>query len=121
VTILGGIIEGPSKWSVRPVAEVFYENEFGKSETISGLIGVIWRIQDNLSFDAGLRYAVVNSHSINEVRVGLTFGFPLQPFGVVRCNPNRPRGSDRRVPGVLRPFANGGGSQVRAGLMFPLR
>ena len=26
---VGGIIEGPSKWRVRPVAEVFYENEFG--------------------------------------------------------------------------------------------
>src|SRR4051794_3745275 len=36
---LGGIIEGPSKWSVRPVAEFFYEKEFGQSETISGLIG----------------------------------------------------------------------------------
>src|ERR1700688_3578174 len=32
---VGGIIEGPSKWAVRPVAEVFYENEFGKAETIS--------------------------------------------------------------------------------------
>jgi hypothetical protein len=24
---LGGIIEGPSKWSIRPVAEFFDENE----------------------------------------------------------------------------------------------
>src|SRR6202158_616389 len=39
---LDGIIEGPSKWAVRPVAEVFYENEFGKAETISGLVGLIW-------------------------------------------------------------------------------
>src|SRR6202051_1579028 len=50
---LGGIIEGPSKWSVRPVAEFFYENEFGKSETISGLIGLIWQVRDSLSFDVG--------------------------------------------------------------------
>src|ERR1700722_3330317 len=50
---VGGIIEGPSKWSVRPVAEFFYENEFGKSETISGLIGLIWQVRDNLSFDVG--------------------------------------------------------------------
>jgi len=28
---LGGIVEGPSKWSLRPVAEFFYENEFGKA------------------------------------------------------------------------------------------
>ena len=37
----GVIMEGPSKWTVRPVAEVFYEKEFGKSETVSGLVGLI--------------------------------------------------------------------------------
>jgi hypothetical protein len=74
---LGGIIEGPSKWSIRPVAEFFYENEFGKSETISGLIGLIWRVRDNLSFDVGLRHALTNGHPVNELRAGLTFGFPL--------------------------------------------
>ena len=74
---VGGIIEGPSKWAVRPVAEFFYENEFGKAETISGLIGLIWRVRDNLSFDVGLRHALTNRHPVNEVRAGLTFGFPL--------------------------------------------
>ena len=78
---LGGIIEGPSKWAVRPVAEFFYENEFGKAETISGLIGLIWRVRDNLSFDVGLRHALTNGHPVNEVRAGLTFGFPLGQFG----------------------------------------
>ena len=78
---LGGIIEGPSQWTVRPVAEVFYENEFGKSETISGLIGLIWRVRDDLSFDVGLRHALTNGHPVNELRAGLTFGFPLGMFG----------------------------------------
>ena len=32
----GLIIEGPSKWLVRPVAEVFYEEEVNQSHTISG-------------------------------------------------------------------------------------
>ena len=77
---LGGIIEGPSKWSIRPVAEFFYENEFGKAETISGLIGLIWKVRDNLSFDVGLRHALTNGHPVNEVRAGLTFGFPLGQF-----------------------------------------
>jgi hypothetical protein len=77
---LGGIIEGPSKWSIRPVAEFFYENEFRKSETISGLIGLIWRVRDDLSFDVGLRHALTNGHPVNEVRAGLTFGFPLGLF-----------------------------------------
>src|ERR1700722_9524307 len=77
---LGGIIEGPSKWSIRPVAEFFYEKEFGQSETISGLIGLIWQVRDNLSFDVGLRHALTNGHSVNEVRAGLTLGFRLDQF-----------------------------------------
>jgi hypothetical protein len=77
---LGGIVEGPSKWAVRPVAEFFYEKEFCQSETISGLVGLIWRVRDNLSFDVGLRHAVTNGHPVNEVRAGMTFGFPLGQF-----------------------------------------
>ena len=30
------ILEGPSKWKVRPVAEFFYENEIGQAQTVSG-------------------------------------------------------------------------------------
>lgn len=78
---VGGIIEGPSKWSIRPVAELFYEKEFGHSETVSALIGLIWRVRDNLSFDVGLRHALTNGHPVNEVRAGLTFGFPLGQLG----------------------------------------
>jgi hypothetical protein len=78
---LGTILEGPSKWSIRPVAEFFYEKEFGKSETISGLIGLIWRVRDDLSFDVGLRHALTNGHPVNEVRAGMTFGFPLRDLG----------------------------------------
>jgi hypothetical protein len=78
---LGSIVEGPSKWPVRPVAEFFYENEFGQAEIVSALVGAIWQIQDNLSFDIGLRHAVTNGHSVNEIRVGLTIGFPLRLLG----------------------------------------
>ena len=81
---LGVIIEGPSKWAVRPVAEVFYENEFGKSETISGLVGLIWQVRDDLSFDVGVRHGWTNRHPVNEVRAGLSFGFSLSPSGLVR-------------------------------------
>jgi len=75
---VGTIIEGPSKWTVRPVAEVFYEEEFGKSHTVSGLVGAIWQVRDDLSFDIGLRHALTNGHPVNEIRAGLTFGFPLK-------------------------------------------
>jgi len=74
---IGTIIEGPSKWTVRPVAEVFYEKEFGKSETVSGLVGLIWQVRDDLSFDIGVRHAVTNGHPLNEVRAGMSFAFSV--------------------------------------------
>jgi hypothetical protein len=77
---LGAILEGPSTWTVRPVAEVFYENKFGKEQTISGLVGLIYRVRDNLSFDVAIRHALTNAHPVNEIRAGLTFGFPLSFF-----------------------------------------
>jgi hypothetical protein len=74
---LGAIVEGPSTWTVRPVAEIFYENEFGKEHTISGLVGLIYKVRDDLSFDVAIRHALTNGRPVNEIRAGLTFGFPL--------------------------------------------
>ncbi|WP_298376048.1 hypothetical protein [uncultured Bradyrhizobium sp.] len=75
---VGAILEGPSKWTVRPVAELFYENEFGKEETVSGLIGLIWQVRENLSLDVAFRHGLTNRRSVDEIRAGLTFGFPLR-------------------------------------------
>ncbi|MBR0691699.1 hypothetical protein JQ553_00555 [Bradyrhizobium lablabi] len=77
---LSAIIEGPSTWTVRPVAEVFYENEFGREETFSGLVGMIYKVRDDLSIDFAIRHALTNRRSVNEIRAGLTFGFPLSFF-----------------------------------------
>jgi hypothetical protein len=74
------IIEGPAKWTVRPVAEVFYEQEINQSTTISGLIGLIWQVRDNLSFDVAYRHALTDGHPVDEIRLGTTFGFPLGPM-----------------------------------------
>jgi hypothetical protein len=74
---LGVIVEGPAKWKVRPVFEVFYDKVGTQTETWSGLAGAIWQVRDNLSFDAGFRYATVNGHPVNEVRAGLTFAFDV--------------------------------------------
>jgi hypothetical protein len=74
------ILEGPSKWVVRPVAEFFYEEEFGLSHTLSGLIGAIWQVNDKLSFDVGFRHAITDGSNVNEIRAGLTVGF-MTPFG----------------------------------------
>jgi hypothetical protein len=75
---VGTIMEGPSKWKVRPVAEVFYEKEFGLEETFSGLVGLIWQVNDKLAFDVAYRHALTNHHSLDEVRAGLTFAIPLR-------------------------------------------
>ncbi len=77
---VGAIVEGPMTWTVRPVAEIFYENEFGKEETFSGLVGLIYRVRDDLSFDIAVRHALTGGHPVNETRAGLTFGFPLSFF-----------------------------------------
>jgi hypothetical protein len=72
------ILEGPSQWKIRPVAEIFYEEEFGRSHTVSGLIGAIWQVRDDLAFDIGFRHALTNGQPVSEIRAGLTFGFPLR-------------------------------------------
>jgi hypothetical protein len=78
---VGSIIEGPSKWTVRPVAEVFYEREFGQEETFSGLVVLIWQVNDKLAVDAAFRHVLTNGHAVNEVRAGLTFAVPIRVEG----------------------------------------
>jgi hypothetical protein len=75
------VIEGPSKWVVRPVAEFFYEQEVGQAHTLSALIGAIWQVNDKLSFDIGFRHAITNGANVNEIRAGLSVGFMLPQFG----------------------------------------
>jgi hypothetical protein len=69
------IVEGPNDWTVRPVAELFYEHDYGGTETGSALVGAIWRVRDNISFDVGLRGGWVSDQPLREVRAGVTFGF----------------------------------------------
>jgi hypothetical protein len=80
----GLILEGPAKWVVRPVAEVFYEEEVNQSHTISALVGLIWQVRDNLSFDVAYRHAVTDGRPIDEIRLGTTFGFTLGPMAAGR-------------------------------------
>jgi hypothetical protein len=71
------IIEGPNKWTVRPVMEIYADSVLGQSQTYSALVGAIWQARDNLAFDVAARYAFVNGRPVNELRAGVTFGFPL--------------------------------------------
>ena len=75
---VGTIVEGPFKWKVRPVAEFFYEKEFGMEETVSGLVGLIWQVSDKLSFDVAFRHALSNGRPVDELRAGLTFAVPIR-------------------------------------------
>jgi hypothetical protein len=72
------ILEGPSTWKVRPVLEVFYDKVWTQTETRSALVGAIWQVRDDLSFDAAYRYALVNGRAVNEIRAGLTFAFKVE-------------------------------------------
>jgi hypothetical protein len=71
------IIEGPSKWTVRPVMEIYADSVVSQTQTYSGLVGAIWQVRDSLAVDVGVRYALVNGRPVNELRAGVTFGFPL--------------------------------------------
>ena len=71
------IIEGPNRWKVRPVFEIYSDSVVNQSQTFSALVGAIWQARDNLAFDVGLRYALLNGRPVNEVRAGVTFGFPV--------------------------------------------
>jgi hypothetical protein len=71
------ILEGPSKWKVRPVAEIFFDDKFGTEREASVLVGLIWQARDNLAFDFAVPAAEKNGHPEEEIRAGLTFGIPL--------------------------------------------
>jgi hypothetical protein len=68
-------VHGIGRYARSP--KFFYEREWGVAETVSGLAGAIWQVNDKLAFDIALRDARVNHHTVNELRAGVTFGLPL--------------------------------------------
>jgi hypothetical protein len=73
----GVILEGPHDWTVRPVAEFFYDRDFSVDQTASALVGAIWTVSDSLAFDVGLRGARQQGENAVEARLGLTWAIPL--------------------------------------------
>jgi hypothetical protein len=84
--LVGLILEGPFDWPIRPVAEFRYEHEFAQTqtETVSTLVGAIWKLRDNLSLDFGVREAWVNRVPQTELRAGLTFALSFQQESIQR-------------------------------------
>ena len=71
------ITEGPSRWLVRPVSELFVERELGEGTTVSALVGLIARISEHYSLDAGTRLASIEGKDLFEVRAGFTWSHGL--------------------------------------------
>lgn len=72
---VGLILEGPTHFDLRPVAEATLFREVGEATAVSGLLGAIWEPRDDLAFDLGLRYARDDGTDVGELRLGLTWSF----------------------------------------------
>jgi hypothetical protein len=77
--VAGTIVEGPSRWTIRPVAEMVLEENAGR--TVSALVGGIWQVRKNLALDAGWRIARADGATLREFRAGFTWGVPLRSGG----------------------------------------
>jgi hypothetical protein len=80
--VAGAIVEGPSRWVVRPVAEAVVEQDAGR--TVSGVVGGIWQVRHGLSLDAGWRIARADDATLREFRAGFTWAFPLKSGREIR-------------------------------------
>lgn len=74
---LSTILEGPSKWKVRPVAEIYFDEQFDQETTVSALVGLIWQVRESVAVDFAVRAASVNGRPVEEIRAGVTFGIPV--------------------------------------------
>jgi len=50
------------------------------------LAGAIWKVNDDLAFDFGLREAWVNQKPVTEIRAGLTFAISYQREAMQRAS-----------------------------------
>ncbi len=71
------ILEGPARWTVRPVFELFSTFKAPDELEISGLGGLIWRTSERLALDAGLRLGSSSGKRLVEARLGLTVAFEI--------------------------------------------
>lgn len=85
----GAILEGGSRWRLRPVLEVVVRHEPDATRA-SGLVGAIVQVSDTLALDAGVRLARSDRYREREVRAGLTWAFAgAKPAGSATGRPGR--------------------------------
>jgi hypothetical protein len=75
--VVGAIVEGPDAWKLRPVAETFVAKDGGGPTAVSGLVGSIWRVHEDVALDGALRVAHEDARAVIELRLGLTWTFAL--------------------------------------------
>jgi hypothetical protein len=73
----GVILEGPESLPVRPVSEFFVEHNRLDGTTMSALLGAIWKVSDSLALDGAVRVARIDTTPAEELRLGLTWTFPV--------------------------------------------
>ena len=73
----GTILEGPDRWTVRPVAEFVFIREGGGHQETALLGGAIWQVKDGLALDFAVRHGQNDGRPETEIRAGLTFDFGL--------------------------------------------
>jgi len=73
----GIIIEGPSSWTIRPVAELLAAHEASIGTELSVLAGAIWQFGEDFSLDAAIRGGRLGGSGLFEFRAGFTWTIPL--------------------------------------------
>lgn len=73
----GVILEGPARWTVRPVTEWYFDRTAPALHTFSRLIGAIWQRSEQLAFDVALRSAVAGPQPEHEIIAGFTWSFEV--------------------------------------------
>lgn len=71
------IMEGPFRLAIRPVLEVLVSRELSVATLYSTLCGFIWKVGEDTALDAGLRRGMTAGQPFTEVRLGLTWSFPV--------------------------------------------
>lgn len=72
----GVIVEGPMLAGVRPVFETYGVRESTGEHVESVLVGLLWPLRDNLSFDIAVRRGRDQGANVTELRAGFTWTRP---------------------------------------------
>ncbi len=70
-------IEGPDAWTVRPVVEVWIDLVVDGDPTLSGLLGAVWDVSDDVALQGGVRMGGWEGWLDFEVRLSAYFAVPL--------------------------------------------